>query len=284
MKTKLIKILSCMTLSVSMLAGCTAPIVEQGLHYTHLVDKDTQTQVTERLVEAGIPSSQVDTYMEWVNDFNTRVETPTHLASGFQQSTKNQVDYTDLMLTAKQAEDGRELWEANCRLSAYLLFKNLIHTDHVMVEDAYLMFDLDAIDTMDQFAMSEDERGKFITLFNPVTVEEERGLDTHVASIEESFMQRGLTFVENNKVTLINLYLHDPYENKRLVGHTGLLIDTGSHLLFVEKYGPFAPFQVTAFKTEQEMMDYLLARPDIYSNDGELAPIITKNNKVISTY
>lgn len=58
-------------------------------------------------------------------------------------------------------------------------------------------------------------------------------------------------------------------------------MDTNDGLLFVEKYGPDTPFQATKFHNREELKKYLLARPDLYGEKDEVAPIITENNKVI---
>ena len=67
----------------------------------------------------------------------------------------------------------------------------------------------------------------------------------------------------------------------RFVGHTGILAETKNGLLFVEKYGPMAPFQATRFQSRDELKEYLLARKDLYGDATELAPIVTENGEVM---
>ena len=281
---KYLKRLSCIVVLGSLLVGCANPKVQERPLYTNLKDQETQQQVEKLLIESKVGQENIKTYMEWVNDFNGRVENPGALAEGYKPMKDGQVDYDNISVTTKQTEDGRDYWEANCRLSAYLLYKDFVSVEQQVKEDAYLMFDLDAIDTMDQFAMTTEERKEFVTLFNPVEIEQESTLDMQVAKIQETYLQRGIVFNEESNVSLVTLYLHDPYENKRLVGHVAVLIDKGDELVVVEKYGAPAPYQVTVCKTREEVVDYLLARPDIYGDGSELPPIIMENNKALNSY
>lgn len=281
---KCLKRLSCMVLLGGLLVGCAKPNIQEGLLYTNLKDEETKQQIEKLLIQSKIDQENVKTYMEWVNDFNSRVENPEALTEGYQPMKEGVVDYNNILVTTKQTEDGRDYWEANCRLSAYLLYKDFVNTQKQIEEDAYLMFDLDAIDTMDQFAMSKEERKEFVTLFNPVQLEEDSTLDMHVAKIQEAYIERELVFDDKSNISLITLYLHDPYENKRLVGHAAVLIDTGNELVLIEKYGPPAPYQATVCKTRKEVVEYLLARPDLYGDGSELPPIVMENNQVLTSY
>ena len=82
-------------------------------------------------------------------------------------------------------------------------------------------------------------------------------------------------------VFLINVYLHNSFDDTRFVGHTGVLLETSEGLLFVEKYRPAYPFQATKFQNREELKTYLLARPDLYGDETELKPIVMENGRVI---
>ena len=73
------------------------------------------------------------------------------------------------------------------------------------------------------------------------------------------------------------MYLHSTFDDVRFVGHTGILVETENGLLFVEKFGPNAPFQATKFQSREELATYLLARPDLYGDQTELPPIVMEN-------
>ena len=75
--------------------------------------------------------------------------------------------------------------------------------------------------------------------------------------------------------------MHDPYEQKRFVGHSGILVSLEESFIFIEKYSASNPFQVSKFNEKQEVIDYLLSREDIYGDDSESDIIITENEKVV---
>ena len=58
-------------------------------------------------------------------------------------------------------------------------------------------------------------------------------------------------------MSLIEVYLHSPFDGVRFVGHTGVLMETEDGLLFVEKYGPAGPFQATKFESRNALEHYL---------------------------
>jgi hypothetical protein len=99
-------------------------------------------------------------------------------------------------------------------------------------------------------------------------------LEEHEQKIQEAWKERDIQ-ISGDKLSLISVYLHALEDQARFVGHTGVLADTKEGLLFVEKYSAMDPFQATYFK------EYLLARPDLYGDKTELAPIIMENGNVM---
>ena len=147
--------------------------------------------------------------------------------------------------------------------------------------DTYLMLDLDAIDTDKPISMTEQEKLNYTTLFNWIPLDDAKTLEQHEEKIETALKDRDIKIDESKGLSIINIYVHSTFDNVRFVGHTGVLMDTNDGLLFVEKYGPDTPFQATKFHNREELKKYLLARPDLYGEKDEVAPIITENNKVI---
>lgn len=252
---------------------------EGKFEYSNLIDNKTQKEVADRLLKVGVSQESINTFLEWTNDFNKRAGQPEVFKEGFTLADTMPIDYEDVILTS---EDDTELQtDTNCRITAYLLFKDFVEIESNEEADSYLMFDIEAIDNNPIYETIKVSREKFITLFNPIQVQEGTDSKKHGEQIQEEWEKRGITFEENARVSLINLFLHDPYENKRFVGHTGILIEDNEGILFVEKYGPFAPYQASKFSSQEELVDYLLSRKDIYGDDTEAKPIVMKNAAVI---
>ena len=251
------------------------------IQYSNLADNKSQDEVISVLQEHGITKEQTDTFLSWVKDFNSRVTTP-ELSDGFVSMEGDYVDYSKLLFDPKELENGSFLPEANCRLTAFLLMKNNVQTNEKTDDmDTYLMFDIEAVNTYEQFKMSKTDQSNFTALYNWISVDGTTTLDEHIQKIHEAWNDREITVDGTHGISLINVYLHSPFEEVRFVGHTGILVETEKGLLFVEKFGPEAPFQATKFNDRNELKTYLLARPDLYGDDTELAPIVMENNTVL---
>lgn len=250
----------------------------QPIVYSNLVDSSAQKEVADLLAHHGITKEQTDTLISWADDFNTRV-TSAPLPEGFLPLKETGPEYGGLILKNKEAEDGFLYPEANCRLTSYLLMKNLIQTNGTHADnDTVLMFDVEAIDTYAPFSLREEEREQFLSLFSWVPLDNADTLDAHIERIQNTWKERAIN-VEGKGISLITVYLHLPFDNVRFVGHTGVLLDTEEGLLFVEKYGPQLPFQATKFHSRDELKRYLLSRADFYGDKTELPPIVLENDQ-----
>lgn len=253
-----------------------------AIMYSNLTDTASQKEVYRILQKHGITSEQTDTLKEWIDDFNKRVETP--LSQGFEKMTGPEVNYSTIVFEQKETKDGSYLPEANCRLTAFLLMRHYIHTNGKRDEkDTYLLFDMEAIDAAGQFQLDKESRSNYYSLYNWISVDKLKTVEEHTEAIQKVWKERGIQIDSTKGVTLINVYMHSTFENVRIVGHTGVLLDLDDKLLFVEKYGPAAPFQATWFHNRAELKKYLLAREDLYGDEEELPPIIMENNQVMKT-
>lgn len=253
---------------------------EQYLTYTNLVDQATQQEVKNQLITAGIQEEIANEFIDWVNEYNNNVTSTAVLQAGYQSVNQSPVDYSEVYINEEYREDGTLKLGMNCRLTSYLLFQQFIEAKQELASyDPYLMFDVEAIEMEKRYETFNKE--KFITIFEPVAVETDSTLEDHIDAIEAAWKSRGISIQDNGKVSLITMYLHDNYENKRFVGHTGILLDLEDELLLIEKYGWNEPFQATKFKSENDMVNYLLSRPDLIGDGSEEAVIVMKNNTVI---
>ena len=129
--------------------------------------------------------------------------------------------------------------------------------------------------------MSEEDRTNFAALFNWVPLEGADSEEAHLEKIRQAWQDREIRINAAEGVSLITVYLHSSFDDARFVGHTGVLLEEEDGLLFVEKYGPAAPFQATRFEDRAQLKAYLLARPDLYGEEEELAPIVLENGAVM---
>lgn len=275
---RIISIVIAMSMVFFLFAGCGEK--KQPVMYSNLADSAAQSEVTHILQDHGVTQEQTDALLSWANDFNNRVTSGT-LTEGFQEMPENGADYAGLIIENNEAEDGYIYPEANCRLTSYLLMKNMISTNKTIdPNDTFIMFDLDAVDTYQPFQLTQEEKDNFTTLFNWVPLQGAATLEEHVQKIQNAWKDREIK-VGGDGISLITVYLHGTFDDVRFVGHTGILLETKDGLLFVEKFGPQLPFQATKFNDREELKNYLLGRKDLYGDETELEPIVMENDRVL---
>ena len=260
-------------------AGCGSQ-KKQAAVYTNLADEVSRKEVVASLENHGVTRQQTDTLVSWAEDFNSRITSGT-LSDGFQPLPETGADYAGLIITNNEAADGFIYPEANCRLTSYLLIKNMLTTNrHYEENDNYLIFDTEAIETYEPFYLSDLEKADYVSLFSFVPLHGASTLQEHKDLIQKAWKDREIQ-VEGDGVSLITVYLHTPFDDARFIGHTGVLLEEGDGLLFVEKYGPQFPFQATRFQNREQLKAYLLGRSDLYGDETELEPIVMENGNLL---
>lgn len=248
--------------------------------YSNLADEASQKELSECLANHGVADEQIQTFLNWVTDFNSRV-TSAPLPKGFRPMKYSVVDYSGLTIASKKMPNGDVEPEANCRLTSYLLMKNMITTNSKTIsDDTLLVFDVEAIEQYEQFYLNKEDAAEFTTLFNWVPVDGTTTVADHAEKIQAAWKDREIQ-IDGDGISLITVYLHLPFDDVRFVGHTGVLLEEDDGLVFVEKYGPMYPFQFTKFNNRTELKKYLLSRTDLYGDQSELAPIVMENNQVL---
>ena len=268
--------------SSSVLKELPTSYAEDAIMYSNLTDDASRKEVTDILRDCGISKEQTDTLLAWVDDFNKRVKTP--LSDGFQKMAGLEVDYSKIVYDPKGTEEDSFLSEANCRLTSFLLMRDLIQTKGIKDKsDTYLMFDVEAIETADQFQSHREKIANYYSLFNWISVKNLKTVEQHAEAIQKAWKDRGIQIDNSKGISLINVYMHSIFEDVRIVGHTGVLFDLGDKLLFVEKYGPEAPFMAIWFHNREELQKYVLVRKDLYGDKEEVAPIVMENGQIMKT-
>ena len=241
--------------------------------YTNLADRASQQEVAQALEACGISSERTEQLMEQAEDFNTSVQ-DYRFAGDFRALPQGCVDYSAVVLDDR-SEHYEYLQCLNCRIAAFHLLKDQLHTaGNGDDRDLWLMFDMEAIDTVPQLRLTGEDRMDFITVFNQIPVS--GTLEAHTQAITQAWQDRQIQ-LDGQGLTLVCVYLHDPDGKVRFVGHAGVLAESQDGLLFVEKISPMDPFQATRFSSRKELKAYLLARPDLYGDLDELEPIVVEN-------
>lgn len=249
-----------------LITGCT----KESTVYSNLYDEKSQ----EEIKSIFSASKEIDTVLDWAKAFNQE-SVGIEYKPGFVSLPKS-MDYSSVYI---EDMDSYISW-INCRLTTFTLLKDSIHTlENGNALDPWLMFDVEAIETVPEFSFLKPELAHFITLFNAVSVDGLSTVDEHVQQIESAWKERKIEI--DSPYSIVCVYLHSVEDSVRFVGHVGVLADTSSGLYFLEKYGNMAPFQVTRLDSKEQLKTYLCSRSDFYGDPEELDPILIENGIAI---
>lgn len=274
-----IKITAIVLLSSMMLNACTQTVAtkEQKIPVaTHMGGNNTITEVCKELESAG--ASHVDVFREWVADFADSAGNNAELEDTWADPEKLKADTGKCMDGWEQNHDYSD---ADCRMTAFLLLDGMLRaeSDEGDYKGTYLMFDTDAIDNVDRYAIIKDNRDMFTTLYGEKSVTDDKHPET---TFSDSWKHYGFQ-IDSDKISLLSIVIYDPDSNVVFVGHTGILIKSSDGYLFVEKIAFEQPYQATKVHTMDELLDIMSLRPEYFGEEGEAGPFVYNNGDYVGT-
>lgn len=244
---------------------------------SNIASKEMQDEIKTLLINNNINEENADRYIKYINDFNERVKDKTLLKEEFVTVDSMSGLYNSIILEDRIAEDGSIFGEINCRLASFELFKEFVSTKGEIQVDNYLIFDIEAIENNPIISFTDEDKKKYINLFNPIDIGNVKDTNEIVKLIKEELNKREVKIDNQGNVSLINIYMNDEIENKMFVGHSVVMIENANEYLIIEKFSPMDPFQISKFSSREDVKKYLLSRNDIYVSD--INPIVLINNE-----
>lgn len=252
------------------------------LTYTNLVDKAGRDSLAKKLEESGVKKEYIDNFIEQVEFYNTTMKGMKNLKDGFVTTDMQQVEYEDVYALEKWQSLGYQYQDFNCRLTSFELFRDFIDSGSKFNgDDIDLMMDLDSIERNPLSKFSTSDVEKFINLYSAIPTENTKDAQKHIDTIKKEWDNRQISFKENNKMSMINGFLHYYDTNQLFAGHAGILLDNNDELLFIEKYSFFTPYQISKFNDRKELYNYLMNRLDVDTTGSGAKPIIMENGEVM---
>lgn len=258
------------------------PIYKE-LKYSNLLDLGIQEEVKVILMKNGINKEDVERYFKGVNNYNKIYKDDLPNITGFSVLEKSQVPYDEFAFQDKWIEKNKEYFDINCRISALRLVNQFIESkDDFYESNGQLGMDIDTIEKNPDAMFNKNDINKFKKLFDIIEIDK-FGTDEEIAKfISDEWDKRGISFVGNSDVTLISGFSKNEDTKELLAGHVGVAVKNDDEILFIEKYSPATPYQVTKFKNKEELRSYMFDR--LISTEGDAAmpgAIIMENNKLM---
>lgn len=243
---------------------------------TYLGGEKTISEVTAALEAAGL--SNTDMFRAWTTDFAATAGKSAALADIWQSPDSLTADTSKTM---DGWEAHHDYSDADCRMTAFLLLDGLLSAEKLEEEytGTYLMFDLEAMDQADRYESLRKNRALFTTLFGDKTVEEGKEPQTVFSEVWKKYGMK----IKQDNVSILSVVVYDPSFRTTFVGHTGVLVNQGESLLFVEKIAFEQPYQATKVRTLDELLAVLSQRPEYFGGDGEPGPFVYVNGEYVAT-
>lgn len=241
-----------------------------SLQATHLGGDNTIQEVADEMKKAGL--EQADRFADWARDFADTAGKAAELADAWDAPSALRPDLARVSegWTAHHAYS-----DADCRMTAFMLLDGVLTAQSAEpdYQGTYLMFDVEAVDTVPRYQTIRQKRDMFTTLFGEKQAED---AGAAARSFEQAWRQYGF-LVRNQKARLLSLVVYDPHDKVTFVGHAGVLLKTKDGLLFVEKIAFEQPYQATRAKTLDEVLAVLGTRPEYFGEADEPGPFVYLN-------
>lgn len=257
--------------------------------YSNLTDKNTRSYVRKRMMQAGIPTANINEFMKDVKDYNKIVGKVGLTSKGFVKINKlpydakrNDCIKADDKRIARWNKQNKDMEGYNCRITAYMIFRNNVTVAN-RLEDEPLFLTLDMAN-IENKKFTEKQKKDFVTLFCPVMTPVTKDKSKVVALAKEQWNTAGIRFNKDAKAKLITVRTHlgiDKKESELDVGHAGVLIPDKKGYLFIEKLSFQSPYQVLKFKSKNELKAYLNHMYQFCTDPTSIKPFIMENDTVL---
>ena len=274
-----IKIVAVILLPPMLLNACRGTQTVHGQKIpaaTYMGGSNTIEEVSKELRSAG--ASHVDIFQEWAADFADTAGENAMLEDTWSDPYKLKADVGKCMDGWEKEHDYSD---ADCRMTAFLLLDEVLSAESTEeeYEGTYLMFDTDAIDTVDRYEIIKKKKDMFTTLYGEKKVTDNKHPET---TFSDSWKDYGF-HIDSDRISLLSIVISDPDSDVVFVGHTGILIKYSDYYLFVEKIAFEQPYQATKVRTIDELLHILSLRPEYFGDEDEAGPFVYNNGKYLQT-
>lgn len=255
-------------------------VAEQTVHpsgtFTNMGDEESLKEVTAALVEAGVPDDDIENFASKVSSFTQVVPNGTLVTDPIPLE-----DHTPDYGTIAEATANQDRL-TNCRITTFTLAHSLITVGKPEgVDPSMLFIDLEQIEIEPE--LFEATRASFEALYGRIPTTREKDVEQRTTDISRYLADHEVTFT-NSKASIISVFIHDTLDPQAysFIGHTGLLVETPSGLLFIEKLAFDAPYRAIWFDARSQLNEYLMSMYDDGPDQDYGQPIIFENGSPLS--
>lgn len=244
------------------------------IRYSNLSSKSSLELVTTTLEKSNVPQSSIDVFRSQVIFTNDYLSELPNLQGSFVTKKGTVVKYDDYLMfelfrKVKMSED------MNCRIAAWNLIKDKVTVTPISghIEDS----EEEILNYYPATGFVKGDKENFWGVFKGIPAAVINTTGGYGKAIQKEWKKRNVIF-EDSPIKLISCYSYS-FENKWLEAvHAGVSIKTASGIMFIEKWNPKAPFQVSLFKNKKQLKYYLKQR---LIGAFIIQPIIMENENIL---
>lgn len=126
---------------------------------------------------------------------------------------------------------------------------------------------------------SDEDLKKYTALFASYPTQETKDTSVHAANVKKELADRGITFIDNDKIKLVTVMIHDASTNTINPAHAGVVFTTDDGYLLIEKLAQYTPFVSAKFATIEELSTYMLSEVQFYVQEGDTEAFLMLNDE-----
>lgn len=258
----------------------------KGLTYSNLVDNASQNELKEALESAGVSIESIASFIKTINHYNRTIGETSLVKEGFTTIDSLEPSYDLSGILEKWEQEYPTYIGNNCRITSFSIMNNFISIDNPDgSDDSNLFMDLDALETSPEKLFDHAEEERFKSLFSSIPTENTKDISIHLKKVQEDWKSKGISFLNQDKISLVSVFFHSDLDSSLFIGHAGILLKAkDGKLMFIEKLNFQEPYQALKFNNRQELNDYLMNKYDLSWDQPFAKPFIMENDQLIEGY
>ena len=268
--------------------GCddTNKKINKEISFSNIIEKKEVDLLSTLFKESNISQKNGDKILSSINDYNDTIGVDLLNKNGIIDLSSAIPQYDDVKIDEMWLKKNDMFIGYNCRITAFQLMKDFITVEDISKSNESSIFmDLDALNYSKDNYFSKDEMNKFKAIYSTIETTSSKDFNEQFKIQKDYWDSIGVKFNENNKMSLISVYLHNHFsenENELIIGHTGILFNTEDGYIFFEKLSFQLPCQMIRFNSKKELKQYLMSSYDIDTTGECSKPFILENNHLLN--
>ena len=285
---KFILVFTIVTGILMCVCGCddTNKKTNKEISFSNIIEKKEVDLLSTLFKESNISQKNGDKILSSINDYNDTIGVDLLNKNGIIDLSSAIPQYDDVKIDEMWLKKNDMFIGYNCRITAFQLMKDFITVEDISKSNESSIFmDLDALNYSKDNYFSKDEMNKFKAIYSTIETTSSKDFNEQFKIQKDYWDSIGVKFNENNKMSLISVYLHNHFsenENELIIGHTGILFNTEDGYIFFEKLSFQLPYQMIRFNSKKELKQYLMSSYDIDTTGECSKPFILENNHLLN--